>query len=68
MTSVQIWPGYAVHAEEFEGGLLLQIDSDARIMRTETLLALIDDCARKNPAGYKEDATRMLVGQSCVTR
>lgn len=62
---LEIWPGYEIRAEVFEGGLLLQIDSATRVMRTETVHDILATCMKK---GDRDEAIRAIVGSSAITR
>ena len=52
---VEVWPGYVVGVDEYEGGVQMQVDSVSRVMRTDTVKDTITDCLKKHgPSGYKE--------------
>ncbi len=66
--NLEVWPGYEIRAEEFEGGLHLLVDSSTRVMRTETVLDVLADCYKKSPGSYKDLAIKTLMGSSVITR
>ena len=65
---LEIWPGYVVAMDEYEGGFKVMIDSSSRVMRTETVLDVLTESYKKGAASFKENAIRSLVGSSCITR
>lgn len=66
---VEVWPGYVIAVDEFEGGVQLQVDSVSRVMKTATIKDTISDCIRKyGMAGYKDAAIKQVVGTQVITR
>ena len=43
---LEIWPGYVTAVDEYEGGLQLQCDTSHRVLRTETVLDVMNDIMR----------------------
>ncbi|KOB79272.1 Argonaute Ast1 variant [Operophtera brumata] len=40
---LEVWPGYVTAVDEYEGGLMLTLDSTHRVLRTQTVLTFIKD-------------------------
>ena len=56
---VEVWPGYATSVAWYQSGLLLQIDTSSRVLRTTTLLDSINELGAQ---GGQELVKRKLVG------
>jgi len=66
---VEVWPGYVIAVDEYEGGVQLQVDSVSRVMKTATVKDTLSDCIKKyGMAGYKDAAIKMVVGTQVITR
>jgi len=71
--NLQVWPGYVNAVDEYEGGVMLQIDLKSRVLRTESvrdvLVAKSRPGARGGASGdWKRDAQRELLNTSVLTR
>jgi len=64
---LEVWPGYEIRVEDYEGGLHLNLDPATKVFRTETALDVITRCFRENSQNYKDVALRQLVGTSVIT-
>ena len=38
---LEIWPGYVTAVQEYEGGLMLNLDVSHKVLRTQTALELV---------------------------
>jgi aubergine-like protein len=66
---LEVWPGYVIAVDEFEGGVQLQVDSISRVMKTQTVRETILDCLKKfGASGYKDAAIKLVVGTQVITR
>jgi len=68
--NLQVWPGYVNAVDEYEGGVMLQIDLKCRVLRTESVRDVLMAKARAGRAGgdWKRDAQRELLNTSVLTR
>lgn len=64
---LQVLPGYAITCNEFKGGLLLMLDTQHRVLRTQTVLDLMKDLRQVAGPNFREEATKMLLGASVMT-
>jgi aubergine len=60
---LEIWPGYVTAVDEYEGGVMLCLDVSHRILRQNTVLETMRDFCRADPANYKENALKALLGE-----
>lgn len=65
---LEVWPGYITAIKEHEGGLLLLLDASHRVLRTQTVLEIMENDAMKNPQGFQEEITKKMVGSTVLTR
>jgi len=63
--AIQVWPGYVAAVDEYEGGVLLQIDISHRVLRQETVKDYIKSLG---PNMTKGDVEKSLLGAAVVTR
>lgn len=63
---LEIWPGYVSAVDEYEGGLMLNLDVSHRVLLQTTVLDHIRTLARANPQDYKNMATKSLLGKCGV--
>lgn len=61
---LEIWPGYVKSVEELEGGLMLTLDVSHRVLATRTVLEVFTDAYRSNPAIWKEEVKKAMIGES----
>ncbi|XP_053697192.1 protein argonaute-3 [Sabethes cyaneus] len=65
---LEIWPGYVSAVDEYEGGLMLNLDVSHRVLLQTTVLDHIKILARSNPQDYKNLSTKSLLGAVILTR
>lgn len=67
--SINVWPGYVTAADQYEGGLLLQLDASFRVLRTQTVNDLFRSIKNKAQlADFKAEVEKQLIGTSVLTR
>ncbi|XP_041982210.1 piwi-like protein Ago3 [Aricia agestis] len=64
---LEVWPGYVTAVDEYEGGLMLTLDSAHRVLRTQTVLSLIKEAVDAQGANWKRLINDKLVGSSVMT-
>ncbi|XP_055590596.1 protein argonaute-3 [Uranotaenia lowii] len=65
---LEIWPGYVSAVDEYEGGLMLNLDVSHRVLLQTTVLEHIKILAKSNPQDYKNLVTKSLLGAVILTR
>ncbi|KRT80752.1 hypothetical protein AMK59_5119 [Oryctes borbonicus] len=65
---LEVLPGYAVAVDEYEGGLMLCMDAQHRVLRTDTALQMMNDLMRRGPERFKTEVTKHLVGAIVLTK
>ncbi|XP_047521926.1 piwi-like protein Ago3 [Pieris napi] len=64
---LEVWPGYVTAVNEYEGGLMLTLDSTHRVLRTQSVLSYIKDTAQAHGANWKKMVKETLFGSSVMT-
>ncbi|XP_013180171.1 PREDICTED: protein argonaute-3 [Papilio xuthus] len=64
---LEVWPGYVTAVDEYEGGLMLTLDSTHRVLRTQSVLSLIKETVQCEGANWKRAMTDKLIGSSVMT-
>ncbi|XP_073961880.1 piwi-like protein Ago3 isoform X1 [Choristoneura fumiferana] len=64
---LEVWPGYVTAVDEYEGGLMLTLDSTSRVLRTQSVLEFIKETVQTQGAKWKQAMTELLVGCSVMT-
>lgn len=66
---VELWPGYVTSIRKTKNGYSLINDVTHKVLRTDTVLDLIEDCSRRmNARVFKDVATQKLLGQIVMTK
>jgi len=68
--NLQVWPGYVNAVDEYEGGVMLQVDLKCRVLRTESVRDVLVAKMKAARAGgdWKRDVQRELLNTSVLTR
>ncbi|CAG9788648.1 unnamed protein product [Diatraea saccharalis] len=64
---LEVWPGYVTAVDEYEGGLMLTLDSTHRVLRTQSVLSFIKESIQTEGANWKRAMAERLVGSSVMT-
>lgn len=65
---LEVLPGYAVAVDEYEGGLMLCLDTQHRVLRTITVLELLREYRSIHRERFKEVASNHLIGSVVLTK
>lgn len=65
---LEVWPGYITAISEQDGGLMLLADASHRVLRTETVLDVMQNIVNRNAQGFRDEVIRTLVGTVVLTR
>ncbi|BFZ03166.1 hypothetical protein BsWGS_06204 [Bradybaena similaris] len=65
---LEVWPGYVTAIKEHEGGLLLLLDASHKVLRTETVLDVMEKALCTNEEGHKKEIIHRIVGCTVLTR
>ncbi|XP_053610721.1 piwi-like protein Ago3 [Plodia interpunctella] len=64
---LEVWPGYVTAVDEYEGGLMLTLDSTSRVLRTQSVLSFIKETVQTDGANWKKAMAEKLIGCSVMT-
>ncbi|XP_068143440.1 protein argonaute-3 [Drosophila tropicalis] len=65
---LEVWPGYVIAVEEYEGGLMLCCDVSHRLLCQRTVLDMLIEIYQHNKNLYQEVAKKSLIGSIVITR
>ncbi|XP_068908412.1 piwi-like protein Ago3 isoform X2 [Tenebrio molitor] len=65
---LEVLPGFAVHVDEMEGGLMVCLDTQHRIIRCQTVYEFFHEVRASDPRNFKEQATNNLIGACVLTK
>ncbi|XP_064256402.1 piwi-like protein 2 [Passer domesticus] len=66
--SLHIWPGYAVSIRRKDGGLFLMVDAIHKIIRSESVLGVMQTIHSQSQRTFQDECTKQLVGSVVMTR
>ncbi|XP_068030550.1 piwi-like protein 2 isoform X1 [Anomalospiza imberbis] len=66
--SLHIWPGYAVSIGRKDGGLFLMVDAIHKIIRSESVLSVMQTIHSQSQRTFQDECTKQLVGSVVMTR
>jgi len=66
--NLSVWPGYVTAVDEYESGVLLQLDVSHRVLRTETVRDYLNGLVKRGVQDLKSEAEKGLLGTSVLTR
>ncbi|KAF8763346.1 Piwi-like protein 1 like protein [Argiope bruennichi] len=66
--NLQIWQGVITSIRTQEEKLMMSVDTVHKVVRRETALQIITDCARTSDPNYRENVARELVGCVVMTK
>jgi len=65
---LEVWPGYVTAVDEYEGGIQLCCDASHRVLRTQTVLELMEEIAHRDGRNYRDAVQKSLIGVVVLTR
>lgn len=65
---LEVLPGFCVHVDEMEDGLMLCLDTQHRVIRSQTVYELLQDVTAANPRNVREEANKHLIGACVLTK
>ena len=65
---LELLPGFATAIQQYERQIMLCTEVQHKILRTETVLDLLDDLHRRNPRSFTDAAVKALVGEIVLTK
>lgn len=63
-----MYPGFAVTVDELEDGLMVCLDTQHRVLRTENAYELLNELKCTDPQRFKEAANANIIGSCIFTR
>lgn len=64
---LEVWPGLVTAIDLYEDGIMLCCDVSNRVLRRVTAYEIIQTALNTNPANYKDEVFKALVGKSVMT-
>lgn len=65
---LEIWPGYVTAIDEYEGGIMLNINASHRVLRQLTCYDVIQEALSRNKESWKTAVQKDLIGACVLTR
>lgn len=65
---LEIWPGYVTAINEYSGGIMLCLDVQHRVLRTQNALEVIVNIIERDRQRYKQEVEKTMIGSSVLTR
>lgn len=65
---LEIWPGYVTAVNEFSGGIMLCLDVQHRVLRTQNALSFMYDVMKSETGRAKDVIAKGLIGSCVLTR
>lgn len=65
---LEVYPGFAVTVDEMEGGVMLCMDTQHRVLRTQNAYEFLMELRHSDPRKFKEAAVNGIVGSCVLTR
>ncbi|GLV39996.1 Argonaute 3 [Carabus blaptoides fortunei] len=65
---LEIWPGYVTAVNEYSGGIMLCLDVQHRVLRTQNALEVILNIIEREKQRYKQVVEKTMIGSSVLTR
>ncbi|OCT90145.1 piwi-like protein 2 [Xenopus laevis] len=65
---LQVWPGYAASIRKTDGGLFLLVDITHKIIRSDSVLDIMNILYQQSPENFQDEVTKQLVGSIVITR
>lgn len=65
---LEVLPGYAVAVDEYEGGLMLCLDTQHRVLRTLSVLELLKEYRSIYKERFKQVASNHIIGSVILTK
>ncbi|XP_044254277.1 piwi-like protein Ago3 [Tribolium madens] len=65
---LEVLPGFCVHVDEMEGGLMLCLDTQHRVIRSQTVYELFHEIRAANPRNFREEVTKNVIGACVLTK
>lgn len=68
MHNIELWPGYTTSIRQHERSILMMTEIKHKLMRTETVLELLNRCYQENRTRYRESFLQQVLGMVVLTR
>ncbi|XP_018335086.1 piwi-like protein Ago3 [Agrilus planipennis] len=65
---LEVLPGYCIAVDEYEGGVMLCLDTQHRVLRTQSVYDVLCDLRLTCKERFKEAAFKSLIGSCILTR
>lgn len=65
---IQLWPGYSTSIKQHERDLLMMAEIKHKLMRSETVLQILQRCFHDNRNNYQHDFKTLILGTIVYTK
>ncbi|KAK5871678.1 hypothetical protein PBY51_004543 [Eleginops maclovinus] len=65
---LQIWPGYSTSVKHSDGGLYLNVDVSHKVLRTDSVLNIMNMLYQQSKENFQDECTKEFVGKIVITR
>lgn len=65
---LEVFPGYAVAVDEMEGGLMVCLDTQHRVVRSQVVYEVLHELQSSNPQNFRDAARQNLIGACVMTK
>ncbi|XP_028269656.1 piwi-like protein 2 [Parambassis ranga] len=65
---LQVWPGYSTSIRRTDGGLYLCVDVSHKVLRTHSVLDVMNTTYQQSKENFQDECTKELVGCIVITR
>ncbi|CDW80416.1 macronuclear development protein 1 [Stylonychia lemnae] len=65
--NLEVWPGFASSLHMLQNGVMLNVDICHKVIRTETVLKLIEDIKKNCRGDLREEIKKTLIGTTVMT-
>lgn len=62
---MELWPGYQTSIRQHERDVLLCAEITHKVMRTQTLYQIMNDCSR-DYSDYRKAFRNLVIGKYCI--
>ncbi|XP_068166185.1 piwi-like protein 2 [Antennarius striatus] len=65
---LQVWPGYSTCIKHTDGGLYLCVDVSHKVLRSDTVLDVMNVLYKQSRENFQDECTKELIGSIIITR
>jgi aubergine-like protein len=65
---LEMWPGFLTSMRQQDSGVMLNVDMTMKVMRTDTVLQMMQEIRKYNQNNYQAECARTIVGAIVLTK